>query len=270
LEIIGVDFSGAKPDNNTWVAQGYLDRQGLTLYRCAPASRAELVSQLLKLSNTAVVALDFPFSVPKAFARYWQPEAKSMVDLWTVTTSMDLRQFIARRDAFVCQHGEPRRLCDTYYPEAFPVLHKVNPNLLPMTFYGMRMLARLWEAGCVVPPLAPPDRGRTTLLEVMPGAALRALRLPFKGYKNGTRAMQLRQEVLEGLEHRSSVAIENLEEFCRQCMDSHDCLDAIVAAVTACLWARDPTVFRFPPVEGPEGLDPVVLLEGWIYVPVFI
>ena len=104
----------------------------------------------------------------------------------------------------------------------------------------------------------------------MPGAALRALGLPYKGYKKGVRWHQLRQQILDGLPHRSPVRIRNLAEFRDHCLQSHDCLDAVVAALTAALWARDPSTFRCPPAVGDEDFDPVVLLEGWLYAPVYL
>ena len=41
MEILGVDFSGARPDNNTWVARGWLDGRELVLESCRPVSRTE-------------------------------------------------------------------------------------------------------------------------------------------------------------------------------------------------------------------------------------
>ena len=270
MEIVGVDFSGAKTDNHTWVAQGILDHRGLTLQDAMPASRAQLTDLLTTLPKSAVAALDFPFSVPLDFARFWQPEATSMPELWEASSRMDLSQFIALRDDFVARCGESKRRCDTHFPECFSCLHKANPNMVPMTFYGMQMLAQLWSAGCAVPPLQSPSGDKALLLEAMPGAAIKAMHLPHKGYKKGARAYQLRERILEGLVQRSGVAIRNLSRFRSRCMASDDCLDAVVAAVVAALWARDPGLFWRPAVEVPEGADRVALLEGWLYAPVFL
>jgi hypothetical protein len=174
------------------------------------------------------------------------------------------------RDRFVAQQGEPRRLADTHFPEAFSCLHRANPNMVPMTFRGMQMLSRLWAAGCGVPPLVGADRNRTVLLEAMPGAALKSLGLPYKGYKNGRRAVQLRQQILDDLGRSSSVEIGGLSRFRDLARQNHDCLDAIVAAVVATLWAANPAIFRLPEPGEFAALDPVVMLEGWLYAPVFI
>ena len=63
--------------------------------------------------------------------------------------------------------------------------------------------------------------------------------LPHKGYKNGARRHELRQQILAGLSARSGVVLENLDEFRQQYLESHDCLDSLVAAVAAALWTKD-------------------------------
>ena len=270
MEILGVDFSGARPDNNTWVAHGELDGLGLTLRRCEPTGRSRLCRLLEAMPGDAVASLDFPFSVPLDFARFWAPDAGAMPDLWAAAAAMTLEEFMALRDDFVARKGEPKRHCDTLHPESYSCLHKVNPNMVPMTFYGMQMLSRLWPAGCDVPPLKPQQRDKVVLLEAMPGAALRAMGLPFKGYKNGARAAELRQQILDGLAGLSSVSVSNLEQFRDQCLVSHDCLDAVVAAVTAALWSIDPALFRRPVPADSGGPEPAVGIEGWLYAPVFL
>ena len=193
MEILGVDFSGAKTDDHTWVTRGRLDGHVLTLGDCKAVTRAHLAELLLQLPQGSVAALDFPFSVPQPFAQFWQPGASSMPELWAAASEIDLSQFLVLRDDFVARWGEPKRMCDLRFPECYSCLHKVNPNMVPMTFYGMRMLGPLWLAGCAVPPLYAARAGKAVLLEAMPGAALKALGLPHKGYKKGANALQLRQ-----------------------------------------------------------------------------
>lgn len=275
MDILGVDFSGAVPDNNTWLAQGSLSGQELALHRCRPVGRAQLADILSSLPAGAVAALDFPFSVPLQFARHWMPGVASMTQLWAAAANMDLRQFIGLRDAFVARHGEPKRIIDRSHPESYSCLHQANPNMVPMTFRGMQMLSRLWPAGCDVPPLPPQNKAGPVLLEVMPGAVLRSLGLPFKGYKGGSRNMELREAILAGLPQRSAVSIANLEEFRDMCMGSHDCLDSIVAALAAALWATGPTLFQLPDTGGGVDTGPkflaaplaTLMVEGWLYAP---
>ena len=185
---------------------------------------------------------------------------------------------MALRDDFVSRCDEPKRLCDLRFPESYSCLHKANPNMVPMTFHGMRLLWPLWQAGCVIPPLESPEKSpeksenqsKMLLLEAMPGAALKAMHLPYKGYKKGANAQALRLRILDGLAERSGVELNNLAEFRERCAASDDCLDAVVAAVVASLWARDPSLFWRPSLDPPDGPESVSLLEGWLYAPVFL
>ena len=270
MELAGVDFSGAKTDDHTWVTSGWLDGPVLDLHDCRAVKRADLAELLLHLPAGSVAALDFPFSVPRPFANFWEPGAASMPDLWEAASKMDLTQFLALRDDFVAQSGEPKRLCDTRFPECYSCLHKANPNMVPMTFYGMKMLGPLWLAGCAVPPLESQGAGRAVLLEAMPGAALKALGLAYKGYKKGANALQLRRRILDELEERSTIKITNLPRFQEQCLFSDDALDSLVAIVTAALWAKDPAYFWQPSLQHTAQPDSVALLEGWLYAPVFL
>ena len=49
MQILGVDFSGAKTDDRTWVAQGALSAGVLALHDCAPMGRAKLSETLSSL-----------------------------------------------------------------------------------------------------------------------------------------------------------------------------------------------------------------------------
>ena len=282
IPVLGVDYSGAKADKNTWITRGIFTENILTLESCQATPRAELAVLLESLPGTAVAALDFPFSIPKQFVEEWFTAAKTMPDLWRAASAMKYSEFLALRDRFVIKNGEPFRRGDYYFPECYSCLHKANPNMVPMTFRGMQMLHNLWQVGCRVPPLPDEDRTGPVLLESMPGAVLRAFRLPFKGYKKGRSAPELRAQILDGLANNSKITISNLRDFTDKCLENDDCLDSVVASVAACLWARDKTQFRLPK-SGPgdatmRGGDPgpdeneltTARLEGWLYAPVFL
>jgi hypothetical protein len=270
VNIIGVDFSGARSDQNTWLARGWLDNEGLVLQECRPVPRAQLTQLLASAPAPTIAALDFPFAVPREFARFWQPGAATMPDLWAAASDMDFSQFLALRHQFVARYGEPKRLADTHFPECYSCLHLANPNMVPMTFRGMQMLHQLWPAGCAVPPLPASNGASPVLLEAMPGAALKAFGLPYKGYKKGTRALELRHTILDQLATSSSVEVRGLSQFQGLCLNNHDCLDSVVAAVVAALWARDPNLFWCPAEEESPDFDPEVMLEGWLYAPVHV
>ena len=267
VEIIGVDFSGARGDKNTWIAEGILQGEWLTLHRCYAIKRDDLAQKLRELPSDAVAALDFPFSVPADFADFWSPQSHDMPDLWRAASQMDLDGFIACRNAFVAEHGETKRVCDKLYPGCYSCLHMGRPNMVPMTFRGMQMLHQQWKSGCRVPPLNSPENAGATLLESMPGAVLRALGLPFKGYKGGANAHELRRAILSGLPERVPFAVAGLDTLDDVCMSIDDALDATVACVCAALWVSQPALFRLPESEGLSDEDDSLRLEGWLYAP---
>ena len=128
LEIVGVDFSGAKPDRDTWVADGFLDPRGLVLRDCRPVRRAELAELLVSLPKDSVAALDFPFSVPVAFARFWEPAAASMPDLWAAAAGMELARFVALRDDFVASPVSRSAGATPTSPRATPACTRPTPT----------------------------------------------------------------------------------------------------------------------------------------------
>ena len=267
MKTIGVDFSGARGDRNTWIAEGDFDGKCLTLRRCYAISRADLARKLLDLPSDAIAALDFPFSVPADFAGFWSPQSRDMPDLWRAASQIALDRFIEYRNAFVAENGETKRFCDKLYPECYSCLHMGRPNMVPMTLRGMQMLHQLWKSGCRVPPLSNPANKGATLLESMPGAVLRALGLPFKGYKRGSDAHVLRRSILSGLCKGVSFDIAGLDSLDDACMSNDDALDATVACICAALWAAQPALFRVPESEGLNAENTSLKLEGWLYAP---
>ena len=270
--IVGVDFSGHRDDRNTWVARGRLESGGaLRLDSVQPARRADLHDLLATFPTPAVAALDFPFGVPAGFAVDLSPKRPphAMPDLWRTVSGMSAGDFLAARDRFVAASGEVKRSGDArHFPESYSPLHRANPNMLPMTYEGIRLLHRWREAHprrWHVPPLEPPaPPARTvTLLELMPGAFLKAVGLPYKGYKKGRRASELREEITGALAAASGIRLPNLDSVRMGCHASDDFLDAVVAAVGAACWVKDKDRFRHP---RPDELV-MARLEGWIYVP---
>ena len=149
--VIGVDFSGAKQDANTWMASGVLRSDGLQVNDIRSVTRDELLALLRAAPEGAVASVDFPFSVPQPFANVLAGSPNDMADVWAGVADMSMEEFIALRDTFVAEHGEMRRECDLSHGEAFSVLHKANPNMLPMTLRGMQMLHRLQAPRCAHP-----------------------------------------------------------------------------------------------------------------------
>ena len=277
--IIGVDFSGHRDDRNTWLASGSLADDGtLLLDSVQPVRRGDLYHTLVHVPTPAVAALDFPFGVPRAFAEFLsrQQSPRDMADVWQVVSGLTATEFVHGRDEFVNQQPglplserEPKRAGDlTHHRESYSPLHTVNPNMLPMTYEGIKMLQQWhderpdrWHVPPLEPTGAPSDR--VTLLELMPGALLKSIGLPYKGYKKGRSALERRDQILGALAEASQVDLPNLDRVRMACRANDDCLDAVVASVGAAAWARDTSRFHHPNSDE----LPDAALEGWIYVP---
>ena len=280
--IIGVDFSGAQDEakTDTWVAQGHLTSDGNLLFDSVqPARRDDLYGLLdTGVSPPAVVALDFPFGLPTQFATFLFPDwpPRTMPRLWHAVAGITSEEFVESRDRFVADYGEVQRAGDARYhpyPESFSPLHKVRPNMVPMTYEGINLLHR-WHLGHThrwhVPPLAPtapPDK-TITILELMPGAFLKAIGFDHAttkspGYKTSIRAIHNRDAILGNLSEASGVPLCNLDTVLMGCRANDDCLDAVIAAVGAAAWALDSAYFHRPRLDELGDAQ----LEGWIYVP---
>ena len=135
--------------------------------------------------------------------------------------------------------------------------------MIPMTFRGMRMLHHLEGFKVPLPGRSAPLCGKTAL-EVMPGAALRAMDLPYAGYKSGASWREKREEILRGLLESPTVRVSGLDCFRQLCIEIDDCLDAVIATIVGAPWLHHSTLFRSPPYEGEDDY-PMVLLEGCLY-----
>ena len=286
-KIIGVDFSGAETNNSTWITQASLDGNCLRVCRCWRPNRQrdvahqQLFELLVGLPNSAVAAMDFPFSVPQSFARELADGATAMCDVWNAVAAENMQYpaFRALRDRFVERYGEMMRRGDGHFGGPFSPLKAVNPNMLPMTFYGMQMLHRLWNSdrSFRVPPL--PEAGRTgpVLLETMPGVLLRSFGLPAENYKsrnqsNAGEPENVRREILAGLHTGirdvAGLCLEISGQENQQCIGNADCLDSLVAAIGAAMWAYCEANFLHPRADIPDDEElQAAQLEGWIYAP---
>lgn len=278
--IIGVDFSGAEKSNSTWVTKGILDEDCLQIKWCWHPSRkreeahASLEKLLRQLCSRAVAAMDFPFSVPQSFAKELANGATEMCAVWGAVAEgkMQYLEFGELRDKFVKRCGEMTRCGDRYFGGPISPLKTGGPNMLPMTFYGMQMLHRLWNSDCCfkVPPLQEAGRIGPVLLETMPGEALRSRHLPYREYKNNkggnpSRNLENRQEIIANLPDRFGIDLPNLQDYRDLFMFNDDALDSFIASIVAALWVTNPGQFRHPQPD--ENELAMAQLEGWLYAP---
>ena len=281
MRIIGVDFSGRDSNNTTWVTEAVLQDDCLKIESCCrpskngPESRRKLKCLLRKLPDDSVAAMDFPFSVPQPFAERLVAGASTMPDLWQAVAKMDLTAFNKLRDEFVKHYGEMMRRGDGHFGGPISPLKTGGPNMLPMTFYGMRMMHHLWESEkrFRVPPLEDDGRTGPELLETMPGVLLRTLGLPAQNYKrknktNGRNSKKVRSTILSGLRKIPSLSLEISDELCDKCVAYDDCLDSLVAAVGAAMWKQCKPKFLHPRILISEDDEiKAARLEGWLYAP---
>ena len=283
--IMGVDFSGAQTRNATRFTMGGLNGDVLELEqrdplpKTLPATHNKLKELIQGLPDDAVVALDFPFSVPRAFADALtdakdKSRATQMSDLWGIVAGMEYHIFNELRDCFVKQNGEIMRRGDSNFDGPISPLKTGGPNMLPMTFYGMKMLHELWEnSDYQIPPLPSAGRKGPKLLETMPGVVLRNLELPAVNYKkpnksNGGDPQAVRRIILNGLQPQSGVSLGNFDDIKTQCINDPDQLDSLVAAVCAAMWVIGKWPFLTPrkSTTQTEEMD-YAKIEGWIYAP---
>ncbi len=262
--LIGVDFSGARDDNATWIAVAAVGDDGSIEWQ-TPFSirRADLEQLLLTIDDPAVAALDFPFGLPAGFAvtQGFIRWGEGLMDSCDRMSTTDQAEFEEVAREYVATRGEPRRASDV--SPAFSPLHGINPNMRPMTHHGMAMLGRLLARArgrFRIPPLpANSSRAQVTLVELMPGQLLRARGDSGTGYKNGENAPRRRDEILTLLEEWTGASLpEGVRSACRA---NADCLDAVINLAGALAWHRDPSAFVWPtPAQSGFVHD-----EGWLF-----
>lgn len=258
------------------MCSGEFDGKALELEAPIQISRQDLKSIIKKSDASTVIALDFPFSVPKSFLNFWVKTdckvsfAQNMLDLWEAANRLRktnqhiidwCKEFIKLRKDTNQDPIEPKRAGDEHYTES---LSPLNLRMSLMTIQGMRLLHDLWdECSCQVQPFNCPRRVGPKLLEVMPGSTLKALGLPYKIYKQGLTAYSDRRKIISALGNYNEVTLTNFSSYRDLCMFSDDCLDSIVSALTAALWLADVEneLFIHPDAEELK----LAVYEGWLY-----
>ena len=284
--IIGVDYSGAKEYNRnikTWIARGRLTDGNGALWlnnTPRPIRREELYKLLVDVKPPAVAAMDFPFGLPAQFIAHiadGENLPSTMDAVWNIVSAMDRDRFIEICTIFVANRRAPNRTWDAqHFSESSSPLKRANPDMRPMTYEGIRLLWRLHQE-CLqrwyVPPLEPtaPDGETVTLLEVMPGAALNAVGLPYRGYKNNTGLNALdnlknRKYIIDNLSENFGIALPDLPQYRDLFIFNDDALDAYIASIVAALWQKDKTAFHRPEDHAPAVLADA-RYEGCIYAP---
>ncbi len=261
----GVDYSGdmRDPRDATWLALVRLQGSALHVARLEPTGRHGLHAHLRDpdrlLMNVEAIGLDFPFGVPLPFAEKllagpfpdegWWALARRLERLSRPDYLIALQEF---RDAA----GEPKRLTDEQVG-GFSPLHRVNPDLGPMTYHGIRMIAEERSRYAIKP--FETAQGRL-LLEVYPGGLLRRLAI---GAGDGGRASR-KEAIIEAMEQLEYLPLVFDEPQRKQCLAKRDALDAAIAARLAAAAVLSGEAERPADSLAPED-GQRIRLEGWIY-----
>lgn len=281
-KIIGVDFSGDARETRkkTWICEGTFDGRDLFIQRCCSITRGQLTNELSSINEPTVVAMDFPFSIPDSFAQFWEKEyrhkfrripSEVMPDIWFAAKRMTTNIYRPLCRKFVTKCGEPVRFCDRYTAQSKSPLHRAVPDMIPMTLLGMQMLDTIWNNGrWTIWPFEMGHPQSRSIVEVMPGAVLGAMGLPYQKYKGDTNAhIACRTYLWDNLQPRSGITLtaEDIHQVRAAAIDNDDCLDAVIAAIAAAIWSLGMENFHCPPMPWSPSWDEAILKEGWLYTP---
>jgi hypothetical protein len=263
----GVNYGGdmRDPREATWLAILELRDDRLHVVRLDATGRHG-VERCLRdpdtvLMHVEAIGLDFPFSVPVEFAERLLGGAFPAEGWWALARKMgrlSRPDYLIAVQEFREQHGESRRHTDER-ADAFSPLHRVDPDLVPTTFHGIRMIAEDRSRYAVKPFES--AKGRL-LLEVYPAGLVKRLALPAStGKANGR---MRRQQILDALDQTDYLPVECEERNARSCVERPHALDAVIAAQQAAVAVLSGEVERTPEELAPGAADRV-RYEGWIY-----
>jgi hypothetical protein len=252
------------PKDRTWLALlEWTEAERLRLVRLEATGRTGLERHLrdpdTDLLRVEAFGLDFPFSLPIPFAESLLGGPFPDEGWWALARrleKMSRPEYLIALQEFRDAHGELKRLTDEH-AQAFSPLHRVNPDLGPMTYHGIRMIAEERSRYAVRP--FETAKGRL-LLEVYPGGSLRRLGFRFQGAGEDERPPAVLQAIRETADHPVDVE----EPFRRRCLDHRDALDAVLAARCAAIAVLTGEVDR-PLDELAPGEADRLRKEGWIY-----
>jgi hypothetical protein len=260
----GVDYSGdmRDPRDATWLAISELRGDALHLVRLEATGRHGLQSHLRDPDSTLMhaeaIGLDFPFGIPLGFAERILDGPFPDEGWWALVRRferMSRPDYLVAIQEYRDAQGEDKRLTDEH-AKAFSPLHRVNPDLGPMTYHGIRMIGEERSRYAVKPFESAQGK---LLLEVYPGELTRRLDLGGNGGKGNRREAMI--QALAKLEHLPVIIDAS---FRRVCLASRDALDAVIASRCAAAAVLSGEAEKSAEALAPEHADRVKL-EGWIY-----
>lgn len=261
----GVDYSGdmRDPRERTWLAITVLRGDRLRVSRLEATGRHGLQGYLRdpdrSLMNVEAIGLDFPFGLPTPFAERILGGEFPEEGWWALVRRMERisrPEYLVAVQEFRDAEGEIKRLTDER-AQAFSPLHRVNPDLGPMTYHGIRMIGEDRSRFAIRP--FETAQGKL-LLEVYPGGVVKDLTLDQKG----TGSMARGQAILDALSAADYLPLDVDQSLARACLARRDALDAVIAARCAAVAVLTGEADRTPDELSP-GEGERVRREGWIY-----
>jgi hypothetical protein len=254
----GADYGGdmRDPRTGTWLALLHLEEDRLRVVRLEATGRSGFQAVLRDVDpvvmRTEAFGLAFPFGLPLGFAERILGGTFPEEGWWALAKRLDRMsrpEYLVAVEEFRETHGEPRRFTDEAAGLPSP-LHRREPDLGPITYHGIRMIAEERSRYTVRPFETATGR---RLLEVSPEAFLRQA-----GLEAGCAAGR----ILEALPKLARFPVDVPEPFRRRCLGSRDALDAVLAARCAAAAVLTGEADRSPAELG--DLERI-RREGWIY-----
>lgn len=276
-KVAGADCSGSKEvPNETWLATGTLSGVKLEVTQIQKVGMQGLAKEINNIPDLSAAGLDCPFSLPAEFMAFLakqleQSEFQTWQSMAEQIVFMPFEKFQELAKTF---KKEAKRVTDKMScAQALSPLHRGNPSMLQMTYYGIRMLASLDPKRFYVLPFQEILEKGCAVIEVYPRATLKSLSLPDSGYKSKEKKdhdkmQSARHKILQGL-----LSAPNTDKFKgypklilnskleHLVVDSDHALDALLACYATAVWLDEPAHCTDPFASD----EADVLLEGWIY-----
>jgi hypothetical protein len=264
----GADFSGdmRDPRDATWLAVVELRDERLRVHRLNATGRHGLQNYLRDpdstMMNVEAIGLDFPFGLPTDFAQKLMGGDFPEEGWWALAKKMEKLSrpdYLIAVQEFRDETGESKRHTDENAQACSP-LHRVNPDLGPITYHGIRMIAEDRSRYAVKPFESAQGK---FLLEVYPGGFVKQLALPSTATSEGE-GREHRRNILNAMGRLDYLPIELDDRVVKNCLNRRDALDAVIAARMAAVAVLTGEVERTPEELAPDAANRV-RHEGWIY-----
>lgn len=239
--IFGVDFSGAKrAGKNIWIAEGHIEDGVLEVVRSQSAADflgcsserdtcLAALAEFIAVEREAIVALDFPFGLPKALVKgtSWESFVEGFKASFQTPDEF-------KKECLKAADGREFRRCTDI--EARTPFSSYNLRLYRQTYYGISaLLAPLVTQGkaCVL-PMQKARTGKPWLIEICPASWLKKHGLVSTSYKGRSQEHRDgRKQLLSQLARLQYLRLKQKAKRVALNNKGGDALDSIIAAACA-------------------------------------